>query len=227
MNRAWICISRMAGNAMSVAGLAFSLFAVPSALAEPNIEDGTVVLAAVPELRDPFWGRAVLLAAPMPFGGHVGLMLNRPTRFSLSAAFPQHAPSKVVRDPIYFGGPFSTGALVALLLRDEAPGAGAVRLGEQLYLAYDAKLIDRIIEQTPNDARYFAGLVIWHPGELRIEIDRGLWTSHPADEATLFREDTDGLWLELARPAHGLRTQAPAFGSRAADPHSRLSDRQN
>lgn len=145
----------------------------------------------------------------MPSGGHLGLILNRPTGFSLSTIFPQHAPSKVVRDPIHLGGPFSSGSIVALLPQAKAPGAGAVQLGEQLYLAYDAKLIDHIIEQTPNDARYFAGLVIWRPDELRLEIDRGLWTLHPADTGTLFRRDTDRLWLELVRPVHDLRTQAP------------------
>lgn len=213
MNRAWECISRVAGSAMSALWLALALIAAPSARAEPNIEGETVVLAAVPEFQHRLWARTVLLATPMPFGGHLGLILNRPTGLSLSSAFPEHAPSKLVREPIYFGGPFSAGAIVALLPRAEELGAGAVPIGERLYLAYDAQLIDRIIEEKPNDARYFAGLVMWQAGELQIEIDRGLWTLHPADTTTLFRRDTDRLWLELARPVHGLRTRAPAAGS--------------
>jgi len=132
MNRAWVGISRMAGSATMVAGLALALFAAPCALAQPNFEGEPVVLAAVPEFDDPLWARTVLLAAPMSFGGHVGLILNRPTRFSLSAVFPQHDLSKLVHDRIYFGGPVSAGVIVALLPRVEAPGAGGVLLGVRL-----------------------------------------------------------------------------------------------
>lgn len=225
MVRVWVYIGRGAGvvagasalalskvprarTAMIMAGVALALLAVPSALAQPNIEGEAVVLAAVPEFQHRLWGRTVLLAAPMTFGGHLGLILNRPTRLSLSTVYPQHASSKSVLDPVYFGGPFSFDAIVALLPRAEAPGAGAVRLGELLYLAYDAKLIDRIIEQTPNDARYFAGLVIWLPGELRAEIDRGLWTLHQADATSVFRKDTDRLWPELAYAPRRQRARA-------------------
>lgn len=234
MVRLWVYIGRGAGviasatalalskvpraqAAMIMAGLALALLAVPSALAQPNIEDEAVVLAATPRFQHPLWGRTVLLAAPMSFGGHVGLILNRPTRLSLSSVFPQRDSSKKVLDPVYFGGPYSVEVIVAVLPRAEAPGAGAVRLGERLTLAYDAKLIVRIIEQTPNDARYFAGLVIWLPGELRAEVDRGLWTLHQADASTVFRRDTDRLWPELAHAARWQRARAPAIGSRA--PH--------
>jgi len=233
MVRIWVHIRRVAGvvagaallapskvlrarTAMIMAALAFALLAVPSALAQPNIEGEAVVLAAVPEFQHPLWGRTVLLAAPMSFGGHVGLILNRPTRLSLSAVFPQRDSSKRVLDPIYFGGPFSGATIVAVLPRAEAPGTGTVRLGELLYLVYDATLIDRIIEQTPNDARYFAGLVIWLPGELRAEIDHGLWTLHQADATTVFRRDTDRLWTELAYAARRQRARAPGIGSPAS-----------
>ena len=64
-------------------------------------------------------GTAMLLVAPAPTGGHVGVILNRPTRRTLSSLFPEHEPSKKVVDPVYYGGPFSRGALVAIL------GAGA------------------------------------------------------------------------------------------------------
>lgn len=229
MVRVWVYIGRGAGvvagvgalalskaprAAMIMAGLALTLFMVSVARSQPNIEGEAVVLAAVPEFQDPLWRRTVLLAAPMSFGGHVGLILNRPTRLSLSTVLPQHASSKKVLDPVYFGGPYSVEAIVALLPRVETPGEGAMGLGEGLTLAYDAKLIVRIIEQTPNDARYFAGLVIWLPSELRSEIDRGLWTLHQADETTVLRRDTDRLWPELAHAARNQRARAPAIGPR-------------
>ena len=52
---------------------------------------------------------------------------------------------------------------------------------KNLYLAFRANTIDHVIETTPNEARYFVGYVGWRPGELRGEIDRGLWTVANAD----------------------------------------------
>ena len=57
--------------------------------------------------------------------------------------------------------------------------------------------IDRVIEQTPNDARYFAGFVGWQAGELEKEIDAGYWYVADADPALFFRHDTSALWQEL------------------------------
>ena len=68
---------------------------------------------------------------------------------------------------------------------------------ENLYLAVRVTTIDRIIETTPNEARYYVGYVAWQPGELTREIERGLWAVLSADLHTVFRKDTDGLWEEL------------------------------
>src|SRR5215212_8819328 len=89
---------------------------------------------------------AMLLVAPGPNGGHIGVILNRPTRRSLSSLFPEHEPSKKVVDPVHYGGPFSRGALVELVRTDVAPGNGAVLLMKNLYLAFRANTIDGIIE---------------------------------------------------------------------------------
>ena len=40
---------------------------------------------------------------------------------------------------------------------------------------------------------------MWRPGELRREIDRGLWAVQNADPNTVLRKDTKGLWEELQR----------------------------
>ena len=37
----------------------------------------------------------------------------------------------------------------------------------------------------------------WRPGELKGEIDRGLWSVINADLDVVFRKDTEGLWEEM------------------------------
>jgi putative transcriptional regulator len=171
-------------------------------------EEEAMLLVAHPGFRDLDYRQTVLIAAPAPNGGHVGVILNRPTKRSLGSLFPEHEPSKKVIDPVFYGGPFSRGALVALVRADANPGAGAVPLMKNLFLAFRANTIDHIIEATPNDARYYVGYVGWRPGELKTEIDRGLWSVLSADPEVVFRKDTDGLWEELLQQTRRIRAGA-------------------
>jgi putative transcriptional regulator len=61
----------------------------------------------------------------------------------------------------------------------------------------NAEAVDRIIEQTPNEARYFAGFVGWQPGELAAEIDAGYWYVADPDASLVFSKDTGTMWQEL------------------------------
>jgi len=121
-------------------------------------------------------------------------------------------------DPVYYGGPFSRGALVALVHADNSPGSGSVPLMKDLFLAFRANTIDHVIETTPNDARYYVGYVGWRPGELRSEIDRGLWTVLSADIDMVFRKDTEGLWEELLQSSRRIRADNSKFGDGALTP---------
>ena len=194
-------------SALFLATLLLGLLACFGAAAQD--EDDAVLLVANPLFRDLEYRQTVLLAAPAPNGGHIGVIINRPTKQSLGNLFPEHEPSKKVVEPVFYGGPFSRGALVALVRADSAPGAGTVPLMKHLFLAFRVTTIDHVIETTPNDARYFVGYVIWRPGELRSEIDRGLWAVQSASIETVFRKDTEGLWEELLQASRRIRAEAP------------------
>jgi putative transcriptional regulator len=170
-----------------------------------SAQEDAILLVAHPAFRDLEYRQTVLIAAPAPNGGHVGVILNRPTRRSLESLFPEHEPSKKVVEPVYYGGPFSRGALVALVRAHEAPGSGSVPLMKDVYLAFRANTIDHVIETTPNEARYFVGYVGWRPGELKSEIDRGLWSVLDAQVDTVFRKDTESLWEELLQSTRRIR----------------------
>jgi putative transcriptional regulator len=189
------------------------VFLAAFALAAPawsQSQEDAILLVAHPAFRDLEYRQTVLIAAPAPNGGHVGVILNRPTKRSLGSLFPEHEPSKKVVDPVYYGGPFSRGALVALVKADNTPGTGAVLLMKNVYLAFRANTIDHVIETTPNEARYFVGYVGWRPGELKSEIDRGLWSVLDADVEVVFRKDTDGMWEDLLQATRRIRAGLPA-----------------
>jgi putative transcriptional regulator len=189
----------------------------PAAAQTGTTTDEAVFLVAAPGFRDPEYRQTVLIAAPTANGGHIGVIINKPTRRSLSSLFPEHEPSKKVTEPVFFGGPFSTSALVAVVRGDRSPGAGSLLMMANLYLAINVNTIDKIIEERPNDARYYVGYVGWRPGELRREIDRGLWFVLNPDPNTIFRKDTDQVWEELLRMARQINAISPSVGVQALD----------
>ena len=199
--------------------LALAAAAALAAVSPAHAQDEeAMLLIAHPAFRDLDYRQAVLLAAPAPNGGHVGVILNRPTRRSLSSLFPEHEPSKKVLEPVYYGGPFSRGALVAIVKAEATPGAGTVQLMKNLYLAFRVNTIDQVIESRPNDARYYVGYVGWRPGELKGEIDRGLWSVLNADPEVIFRKDMENLWEELLMQTRRIRAKTgtdPIFAASA------------
>ena len=177
---------------------------------------GTVTLVAAPRLVDPDYRGAVLLAVPVDNNRHVGVIINRPTGRSLASLFPEHPPSKLVRDPVYFGGPMLRQAIFAVVHIDHTPGPGSIQVLKELFLATQGAVVDHIIEETPNEARYYVGYVAWRPGELRQEVDRGLWYVLEADPELVFRKDPAGLWEELLRRARAVTAWIPGRLSRIA-----------
>lgn len=169
------------------------LLVLGASVAQAQDLDKPLLLVASPELQGPYSHTAVL-AVPMN-GRHVGFILNRATELKLATLFPEHAPSAKVADPVFFGGPESVNAIFAVVPRN--PGGTSVRLFGELFVTVQAEVVDRIIEQTPNDARYFAGFVGWQPGELEAELKAGFWYTADPDATLVFSHDTGSMWETL------------------------------
>jgi putative transcriptional regulator len=178
--------------------------------------DRPLMLVAAPDLEGPYMHTALIV---VPVGGdkHLGFILNRASQVKLSALFPQHAPAAKVADPVYFGGPEMMTAIFAVVRRH--PGEHSMRLFGDLYVTGDATTIDRIIEQTPNEARFFAGFVGWEEGELADEIEAGVWYVADPDAGQVFSKDSgDAMWGELVK-RHG--HAAPGLQTRLGEAHVR------
>ena len=143
------------------------------------------------------YSRTALLVVPAAGGQHFGFILNRATELKLATLFPEHAPSAKVADPVYFGGPEMLGSIFAIVQRD--PGGPALHLFGDLFVTGNGAAVDRIIEKTPNDARYFVGFVGWERNELAKELEAGFWYVTEPDAALLFKKDAGGMWEELVK----------------------------
>jgi len=157
----------------------------------------TVLLVAKRNLRDRIYGSTILIARPLGDERHVGFIVNKPTTMTLGKLFPKHSPSQKVVDPVYLGGPTGPEVIFAMIKGRESPGGRSLQLAPGLYVAFDSAVVDRIIESQPQQARFFAGMVIWQPMELGEEVKRGLWYVLEPQPEILLRKSTDGLWEDL------------------------------
>src|SRR5262245_3531125 len=177
--------------------LAVTAGVAPARAAEPS--DETVILVAKPALRDRLYGATILITKPIGNGQHIGLIVNKPTPMTLGRLFPGHGPSLKVTDPVYLGGPVSTEVIFALVQRADSPGNRSVQLTSDLYLVLDRELVDKVIEAEADHARFYAGMVLWRPGELRAELERGFWYVLDADANLILRKSMNGMWEELVK----------------------------
>ena len=173
-----------------------AVFFLASATAAPG---DTVLLVAKRQFEDPIYGSTIVLAKPVGGGGHVGFIVNRPTKMSLAELFPEHEASKKVADPLFLGGTVDMNLVFALVETHGSRKDGTIPIAPDLFLAYETKAVDRIIESESDHARFFLGLVVWRPGQLDDELDRGLWYVDEPQAKLVLRKKTDGLWEELVR----------------------------
>jgi len=181
--------------------------------------DEPLILVAVPKLSG-FYERTVLIAVPIAGDRHVGFIINRPTPVSMGRLFPQHDPSRNVADPVYLGGPEMVTSIFAMLESADVPGQRNFTVMPGIQVVAEATSIDRIIEQAPNSARYYAGFVAWRRGELQQELDRGFWFTMPAQPEFMFRKDAGDLWEELLERSSRVRTRLPDGTPTASEPGS-------
>lgn len=185
--------SAISGRGRTMWGAAVLLLFLTAAGAQEPSQP--VLLVATPELTGPYRGTALLV---IPQGDqHIGFILNRSTDLKLAALFPNHAPSAKVVDPVYFGGPEAANNIFAVVRRD--PGEPSVAFFGGLFLTGNAASIDRIIEQTPNEARYYLGFVGWLPQQLADEIESGFWYVGEADASLVFEKEPETMWERLAQ----------------------------
>jgi putative transcriptional regulator len=177
--------------ACAIVAIAWSSPARPADLSEP------IILVAKRQLQDKLYGSTILIARPIGAGRHVGFILNKPTQMTLGKLFPTHEPSRKVTDPVFLGGPVSPEVIFALVQGRDSPGGRSIQILDDLYLAIDSEIVDRVIEKQPAQARFLAGMVLWRPGELNEEVRKGLWYLVDPKADLVLRKHTENLWEEL------------------------------
>src|SRR3954464_7371040 len=112
--------------------------------ADEDAVANAVLLVAKPELGDPNFREAVvLITQPVPGGGPLGVILNRPTEVRLSEAWKEAGAVPEQYDYVYAGGPVARNQII-FLVRSESQVEG-LRVLDDVYLSGDAKLLKNIV----------------------------------------------------------------------------------
>ena len=197
-------LSRTLGCVAAALALVTTVAARAADLSEP------VILVASPRLDGTPLEQTVVVAAPLPSGGYIGFIVNRPTTVKLETLLPEDAAARKVTEPVYLGGPQLLPGIFVVMRQPPADGGAMVPLGSGLVAVLDAPTVDRIMEETPNDARYFVGVMVWQPDELEDQAAQNAWEVRAADSAAILGAKATGLWNSLRRPMAALETKERA-----------------
>src|ERR1700741_4774484 len=109
----------------------------------------TYFLVAQPDLPDPMFHNSVVLMLP-PTGTElvVGLIVNKPTKVTLSKLFPDNAALKRRTETAFFGGPVDISTPLVLARTTRAP-EGAVALFKDVYLNLKARTVLDLLKGSP------------------------------------------------------------------------------
>ena len=186
-------IAKLTGAAVVIAALVLG-----AARAAERSE--AVILVASKGLDGSPFEQTVVIAASLSNGGHAGFIVNRPTSVTLGTLFPDQAPARNVKEPVYVGGPAIASGVFALMRSAPDGAENPISLAPGIVAVLDESTIDRVIENTPNAARYFVGMMLWDADELEQEIADGLWEVRPADADSVLPAKVRGLWNALRSP---------------------------
>ncbi len=164
-------------------------------------DSAALILVARPDFDDPLYGESILFARAIGDGAYVGFIINRPTDVTLADAFPGHRLAKTARAPLYLGGPDEVDAIFALVASHASPGRGAVQLLPDVYLVSEPNAVARMVDAGREEARFFAGAVLWQAGELDEELRQGSWYVLEPEPDLVLPRSTEGLWQRLVERA--------------------------
>jgi putative transcriptional regulator len=163
------------------------------------------------DLVDPNFHRAVVLMIDHDEEGAFGLVVNRPSPFTLGEVIEGMDNSPASAIPVYVGGPVQQNAL--FVLHEEGPaGAEEADAAEQLVegVAFEPAsqtLIDylkgewsRLPEGERPAVRMYVGYSGWASGQLEGELEADSWVVLRATREIVFHPDPQRAWAEaLAR----------------------------
>jgi putative transcriptional regulator len=159
------------------------------------LRPGTLLLSE-PFLKDPLFGRAVVLLCHHDEDGSFGLILNKPA----ANPFAEEREHPMSELPFFGGGPVETNCMFFVHRLSYLPEAIPIRDGLYWQGKYE-HLLEAVEEGEfqPETGRLFVGYAGWGEGQLEAELEREDWVVYNGSLNNILGENPQDLWQIMLR----------------------------
>ena len=177
-------------------------------VAAVGVSDRVFLLVAHPRMQDENFSGTVVLVIDEAPGGPLGVILNRPSEFSLSQVFSGRAEFSGRDDLLFFGGPVQPEALL-FAFRAGTPPEKGLHVADDIYISGFSNTLNELLKrpQDVRDQRFFSGYAGWTKGQLEAEIAQGGWYVMGFDPTAVFEVNPLGMYQEMLKRASAPRIE--------------------
>ena len=160
------------------------------------------LLVALPALHDPHFARSVALICQHDGDGAMGVVINRPSEYSLGEVLQQMgiaSDSEALQSQVVLaGGPVHPER--GFVLHDgDREWDSPLAVGDGLYLTTSRDVLEALARgDGPAQAVVALGCAGWGAGQLEQELVEDSWLMVPAQRAVLFDLPLDQRWQAAA-----------------------------
>ena len=160
------------------------------------------VLIALPALADPNFSRSVTLICQHDADGAMGVMVNRPSEYTLGDVFRQMGIASddetLCARPVVAGGPVHPERGFVLHDGDQAWDS-TLAIASGLYVTTSRDVLEALAQgEGPRAATVALGCAGWGAGQLEQELVENSWLTAPADPELLFELPLEARWQAAA-----------------------------
>ncbi len=155
-------------------------------------------LIAMPALEDPFFAKSVMFICAHNEDGAMGVVINRPSDFSLKNLFKQmnlnieHSNNVLINQPIHVGGPVQpergfvlhqVNTVTADINHEEVGDwDSSIIINNDTALTTSKDILEAVANGTgPEKVLLALGYAGWNPGQLEAELAKNAWLSVKAE----------------------------------------------
>ncbi|CAM2066079.1 UPF0301 protein J3U87_20435 [Sulfidibacter corallicola] len=140
------------------------------------------LLVAMPNLRDPYFQKTVVLLCDYTQESAFGVVINRPSPVKVKDIIAdQHVLRSDVNTPILVGGPVQPEFLWAVHSPDFV-GKSTTEMDFRIHMSSILEVLNALAEgHGPTTYHLGCGYAGWGPGQLSNEIKEGAWWLTPVD----------------------------------------------
>lgn len=153
------------------------------------------LLVAHPMLNEGIFARSVILVYQDDGNGTLGLVLNKPTKWTVKGLLADKGLGYEGTEHIYKGGPVNEQAIV-MLHEDNWYSSNTAQVGNGLAITSDVHMMEKLsMDNRPVNWRMFAGITGWAPGQLDMELkSRNGWLTCESNDSIVFDKDGERQW---------------------------------